>query len=194
MNLFAKLFGGTVIVDNIRSGNLQKIIEFFNATPDLFKKRYEKGMTVLHLSVGYGQKDITSFFLHAGARVNAEDDDGICPLHCAKSVEIALLLINSGADINATDKKGNTPLSLAAEYNSPELARVFIQHGAIVDSKNSAGATPILYCALNDSVETAKVLCEAGANTKILIQGMTLLQLAQAKKSTGIINFLSRGA
>jgi ankyrin repeat protein len=193
MKLFARLFGGPVLRDAIQSGDLRTLLEVLLATPELIAKRYKDGDTLLHWAALFGQSEITSLLLQHGAQVDAKDDAGFCPLHCASSAEVARLLLGAGASPLSTDAKGNTPLGLAAEYNRPDVARVLLDHGAPVDAANYAGATPLAYCAIYDHVETAKVLLEAGADPKAkLPQGLTLPQLAEAKHAIGMVKLLAQ--
>ena len=56
--------------------------------------------------------------IQAGADVNAREDCGYTPLHCAcASGDSAMvkLLIENGADVNAVNHDGQTPLHFAIE-------------------------------------------------------------------------------
>lgn len=193
MKLFARLFGGPVLRNAIQSGDVRTLLEVLLATPELITKRHKDGATLLHWAAAYAQLEITSFLLQHGAQVDAKDDAGFCPLHCATSAEVARLLLEAGASPLSTDANGNTPLGLAAEYNRPDIARVLLIHGARVDAANSAGATPLAYCVIYDHVETAEVLLEAGADPKAkLPEGMTPLQLAEAKHAIGMVELLTQ--
>lgn len=55
-----------------------------------------------------------------GANVNAADQDGCTPLHCAAHnghKEIAELLLDKGANIDAVDKVKITPLHAAVHFS-----------------------------------------------------------------------------
>lgn len=58
---------------------------------------------------------------------------GRTPLHLAKSIEEAKLLIKNGAHVNAQDKYGNTPLHIVPAHLVPLL----VSHGADVTIKNN---------------------------------------------------------
>ena len=62
-----------------------------------------------------------------GAYINAENKDGVTPLHWAadeNSKEIGELLISKGANINAKDNTSDTPLHWAANWNSKEMGEI----------------------------------------------------------------------
>ncbi|MCP6576570.1 ankyrin repeat domain-containing protein, partial [Klebsiella pneumoniae] len=44
----------------------------------------------------------------AGANVNYISPEGLTPLSCAESVEVAQFLLSRGADVNATNEDGKT--------------------------------------------------------------------------------------
>ncbi|WP_265040620.1 ankyrin repeat domain-containing protein [Wolbachia endosymbiont (group A) of Ectemnius continuus] len=71
--------------------------------------------------------------LEDGEDINAQDKDGVTPLHyaAAKSAkESVKLLIKRKANINAQDKDGHTPLYFAVANDNKELAKLLIKYGA----------------------------------------------------------------
>ena len=60
---------------------------------------------------------------------DAENEEGLTPLHCAaigNSAECAQLLLDAKADRNAIDRKGRMPCNCA-----PESAQVRCQNGSM---------------------------------------------------------------
>ena len=84
-----------------------------------------RGRTALHFAAYEGKVEIVKYLISKGANVNAKDDTGATPLHCAAAdtgheehdngkLEVAKILISKGADVNAAESSdGITPLRLA---------------------------------------------------------------------------------
>lgn len=91
------------------------------------------GMTLLHIAVFQGRKEIAELLIAKGARVNGEDKEGNRPLHMASEQgrsEVAELLIGKGADVNAKNRAGATPLDRAVSVKRQEVADLLRKHGA----------------------------------------------------------------
>src|SRR5262245_42515917 len=54
-----------------------------DADPKGIAARNEKGLSLLHVAAIEGHKDATELLLARGADVNAQDQDGVTPLHFA---------------------------------------------------------------------------------------------------------------
>ncbi|KAL1980699.1 hypothetical protein VTN96DRAFT_3616 [Rasamsonia emersonii] len=95
-------------------------------------------------------KSCVSLLLHAGAQVDAVDDNGRTPLHYSVEFNLPVteLLLQQGANPMATDPEGNTPLHLFKP--SPKSARtldVMIRHGADIHARRPHdGRTPLHTC------------------------------------------------
>ena len=83
-------------------------------------------------------------------------NQGLFPIHDAKSVEMAKLLIESGADINQISISsgethsaiisGFTPLHYAASRGRSELIEYLIEEGCKINVKDRNGRTPLDVC------------------------------------------------
>ena len=66
---------------------------------------------------GFGRCEVVDYLLTEGAKVDAQDDGGLIPLHNACSfghAEVVNVLLKHGADPNARDNWNYTPLHEAA--------------------------------------------------------------------------------
>ena len=94
-------------------------------------------------------------FLDLRADVNAKNEIGGTPLHCAaeydENIEVVTTLIKAGANVNAKDTFGETPLHPAAEISENlEVVTTLIKAGADVNAKSKVGFTPLHYAASNN--------------------------------------------
>jgi len=98
--------------------------------------------TALHLT---SDLKAAMSLLEDGADVEAENVDGLRPIHCAvrrRLVELVELLIQHGANANAADVFGNTPLHNAVCHGL-DIVQSLVQHGSKVNVQNIDGKTPL---------------------------------------------------
>lgn len=80
--------------------------------------------SMLHSAVISDLPAVTEELLcHDKELVHATDMDGCIPLHYARSLSIAQMLLDNGAKIDARDKDGNTPLHLVPVWIVPILVK-----------------------------------------------------------------------
>ena len=129
--------------------------------------------TPLLLAIRSNQFRLAVFLLEHGAEANAENDQGMTPLHIMSengSIDeddmlyggmtevvipesrikdesdmhnLVLLLLKHGAEVNRGDKRNQTPLHLATRRNQFRLAAIFLEHGADANAENKQGMTPM---------------------------------------------------
>ena len=98
------------------------------------------------------------------ALVNALDNDGSTPLHCAAwkgHAAVAKVLLDAGANANAKSRNelyGDTPLHAAAHGNQAAVVKLLIEHGAKLSAKNPNGRTPLGETEWHNATAAAKLL------------------------------------
>lgn len=69
----------------------------------------EKKCSLLHWAAGFSDPSTVQILIQEGARIDAQDNDGLTPLHEAlkrQSVEVSTILIEAGADLNLQVQSG----------------------------------------------------------------------------------------
>lgn len=103
-------------------------------------RQYMKS-TPLHVVSSAGAAKL---LLSAGAEIEAKEEGGSRPLHCAadsEHIEIVKILLAAGADKEAQDEKGKRPLHFAAYRGNEEIVRILLDAGVDRNAKDSEGKT-----------------------------------------------------
>lgn len=90
------------------------------------------------------QASSASLLIEAGCAVDAQDLNGMAPLHGAVvvgAIDVAGVLITKGANFNLADASGHTPLHLAAATGQTAMAELLLQNGANPRLKTLSGLT-----------------------------------------------------
>lgn len=81
---------------------------------DLTYKCMLSGDTLLHMATAANETDILRLLIESKLRPeSAVNEQGHTPLHLARTVEIAKLLVDDGYHVDSTDLNNNTPLDIA---------------------------------------------------------------------------------
>ena len=104
--------------------------------------------------------------LENGADVEAENVDGLRPIHLAVRtglVELIELLIQHGANVDAADVYGNSSLHEAVSCHGLRVVQLLVEHGATVNVQNIDGKTLLHIAVERQQSEVAVFLLNAGA-------------------------------
>ncbi|KAL7303353.1 hypothetical protein TKK_0004540 [Trichogramma kaykai] len=137
-------------IENYRIGVIELLLRN-GAEPNLANP---EGSTALHLICKINRLDedrlVEKLFEVCGdrVRVDAQDNMGRTPLHCAMrsgSAKKVRLLLSRGADPNSIDEEGSTPLHVCFENHDKKLTDTFFWYGkeARVDARDKRGRTPL---------------------------------------------------
>ncbi len=161
-----------------------------------------KGETALHMACQTflskkqttERQTVVEHLINKGAEIDAQDHDGLTPLHVAASNDdddsllLVKCLLNNKAGVNVQNQKGETPLHLA---HKADVAAFLMRNGAIIDVQDHDGLTPLHVAASNDddgSLLLVKCLVNNKADVNVQNQkGETPLHLAH---KTDVIDFL----
>ena len=92
------------------------------------------------------QLEIVKHLLEREANIEAQDQDGVTPLHCASQIgdlEIVKHLLERGANIEAQDQHGGTPLHWASRNGHLEIVKHLLENRANIEAKDNDGCTPV---------------------------------------------------
>jgi len=129
----------------VRYGHLsivQTLLVSGRVQPDLRGKNKESG---LHIASEHGYTNILDLLIRAGADIEAEDRNGMRPLHSAASsgeLATAQFLVESGANLqphitkDESGHEGVTPLALAAWRGHTEVLEYFLRKYQEMDDMN----------------------------------------------------------
>ena len=90
-------------------------------------------------------------------------------------------LLEAGADVNLQDKDGICPLVGACQLGDQGLVEALIVHKADVNLADGQGATPIIDAVMLNHLGVVKVLLNAGARADVTADGNTPLSLARER-------------
>lgn len=140
-------------------GNVEKVTRFLKEDLSLIKVTDKYGFTVLHEVVGEHYHEMVELLINNGADVNAQNDEGIAPLHLAAYGKNAKLLIDKGAKVNIESDIGETPLYVqASEEGGFEVMIVLLENGADPNHKNIRGKTPMDTARLRGELDKVELM------------------------------------
>lgn len=211
------VFPGAALLDSVEHCNPRLVAALIARRVEL-TARNEHGDTALHIAAA--QKDgvqITQMLVDAGADVNALENGGATPLHCAAregQLQIAQMLLEHGALVEMEDGSGATALHLAEDKHHRGVVDLLkgaghIDHHAAdqlvpgrrhdptveimadIESVNEQGRTALERAVSDKDLDRVRELLLLGTDLESGSSGSgTLLRMAATLESLDLINIL----
>lgn len=137
---------GSVLIGAATSGNPELVREILRYHPDLEARDRQGNTAVIAASEDSGntseedRAECIRLLVHAGANVNAKNNQGNTALHETFLTAVEEMLLTLGADVNAKNNEGETPIFTTVDNDAIAL---YIQHGANLSIRNNNGQTAI---------------------------------------------------
>jgi ankyrin repeat protein len=165
------------LLDLVKKNNVKDIKEIFNEKPQLARRSC--GQMVLYEALKMSQHNCIELLLMYEVSPNAVTVGGNCPLHCARDVKSAQLLIDYGADVEQKNDKGQTAVFSAMHDSRFDVARILFKAGININDGDKNGDTPLHYAVISLGKEEVKFLLYHGANAdQPNNKGITAYQMA----------------
>jgi E3 ubiquitin-protein ligase mind-bomb len=122
------------------------------------------GKTALQVAAHQGHAAVVRLLLHAGASVNASDNDGDTCLHYAafgNQPEVLDLLIKAGSELNTANRSGCTALHIAAHKQPARCVQILLSASADPNCTDLYGDTALHDAIGKDSYQVVELLCAA---------------------------------
>jgi uncharacterized protein len=160
----------------------------------------------------YGQGDVVSFLIDAGADPGFVDTQGTSvlmwatrasfhaegeiarpgPADAAAKAEVARVLIDHEIDLDHKGEGGNTALHWAAHNGYEEMIRVLLNAGADFEVATDEDWTPLMAAAANNLPATVEALLTAGADpSREDSRGLTAVEVADERGYTEVVEVLT---
>jgi uncharacterized protein len=146
-------------------------------------------LTPLHNAVTLDRLDFAAILLAYGANPNALQHDSYTPLHSARSLKMAALLLRYNADLTVKNKFGKTSLHCAVSYW--ETAKLLLEHKADPNAIDNNGNTPLQIGVYSGLWETTRLLLLHKANVNVANKmRKTALFDAITRQNAPLVNLL----
>lgn len=115
----------------------------------------QNGQTALHFASMNGKVDIISILIARGAKVDAQDDQGVTPLMLAAKdgqLDAVKALLAQGAKPDAQNKLGENALHIAGAHGKKDVLVELLDRGADIRATTNTGLNVLVF-ALNRMVQ-----------------------------------------
>jgi ankyrin repeat protein len=215
----------TDIFELIDKGELGLVVQCLQNNPEEVHQKNPVGQTPLHLAVSFTDPtflrlEIIKLLLSEGAKLDAQDQDGMTPIHAAtkaafapKALELLMahawmLCFNDKNPEDFSDKlfelidkqdvRGRTALHYALSGGRIESAEILLMNGASLQVFDQDLATPLFLCfktCINENTNRALGLCLAYGKTEDIIYARdgnsnSLLHYACLARSPAVVHAL----
>lgn len=115
----------------------------------------QAGQTALHFASMNGKVDIISILIARGAKVDAQDDQGVTPLMLAckdGQLDAVRALLAQGAKLETQNKMGENALHIAGAHGKKDVVTELLDRGANIRATTNNGLNVLVF-ALNRMVQ-----------------------------------------
>ena len=150
--------------DRVVSGDVKFVENALATSPELVHERDEYEFTALHEAVGEDCREMIELLIRSNADVNAQNDEGIAPLHLVCYGYMVDLLLRGGAKIDLRSNAGLTPLHVQVENGDEriDVVEALAEAGADVMAPTPSGDYPYKIAVDLGYDEVAEVLEKYG--------------------------------
>lgn len=144
-----------------QAADSQKVADLITRGAALEMQTPHGGYTPLLMAARLGHEYIADMLIHAGANVNAQDNEGNTPLILATitgSTKTVRNLTDKSPDMDHLNTLDRSALMWAAALGRREIAQLLIRRGANPDLQNKAGQTAYDIARLHENFSLAEIL------------------------------------
>ncbi|KAJ2030464.1 hypothetical protein GGH91_002518 [Coemansia sp. RSA 2671] len=105
-------------------GDMARVMRLVEADKALVNAKDENGYTPLHAAASWKHAKLLEFLIQNGGDVNITDNDGDTPLHICEDLECAQLLLDNGANPEAENDEGLSPVHTTLENEATEVTEL----------------------------------------------------------------------
>jgi len=127
----------------VYNNDISKIEKYIKCGGDI-NPNDNSDISLLALASGYGDIEIISYLINAGADLEAGNSSALFHAARRERMEVVKLLLEKGANPNSRTKSyQTTPLMAAASYGNTEICKLLISYKADPRLQNKAGKSAI---------------------------------------------------
>ncbi len=176
-----------------RNGHVRILHQLVEQDPNLCKRSFSDGWTILNTIIDMGQMELVPYVLNQGAELDSASL-GSVPLHRAVrngNLDLIQMLIDRHVDVNIQDDHGYSPMHIAARSGNMQILQLLLASNAKVDILDKKQETPLHKAASRGHVDIVILLKENGSNTEIRnLDGAVPLLNAIHRGQESVVRFL----